>query len=91
MAVEMERRFLVLGMSKGILEKSKTWGIKQGYFDLTFPPYLSFRIRLITKPLRYPLARRRAVLGFKEGSGMLREENEERVSLETAQFLFLCH
>lgn len=79
MAIENERRYLVLATDKGVLEKSPHWQIKQGYFDLAFPPYRSLRIRLIDA--------KRAILGVKEGNGLSREEDEIEVSLETAQFL----
>ena len=80
MPQEIERRFLVLNMDEGILDRiAAPWAIQQGYFG-DFSDSQHMRIRIINS--------RTAILTKKSGSGISREEeNQPLEDILAANFL----
>jgi CYTH domain-containing protein/predicted ATPase len=78
MPIEKERRFLVKNIDKNIILAPGKWEIKQGYLNLA-DPFKQFRIRIING--------QRAILGVKEGCGVLRKEDEHETDMKTASFV----
>src|SRR4030042_1451427 len=80
MAIENEVRYLVTKMDPNFpLDVKPPWQIKQGYFDL-INPNKHLRVRIING--------QKAFLCTKEGKGYSREEEEERIGVRPASFLF---
>jgi CYTH domain-containing protein/predicted ATPase len=80
MAIEHERRFLVLNLDNSILTGAKKTEIEQGYFDL-IDPTASFRVRIEDYE--------NASAAFKYGTGRSRKEEEEKINdLAFARFLY---
>lgn len=85
MAQEIERRFLITGLSSERPPSQKIMNIQQGYVG-TKVSGKSFRVRIIDN--------REGVIEFKSGKGIAREEKPFGISLELAQELmesWCCH
>lgn len=77
---EIERRFLVLSIDPDYKRGSEPKHIIQGY--LHTPDHQSLRVRIING--------RTAVITRKSGKGLVREEIEHPLPLETAQMILEC-
>jgi len=78
MPQEIERRFLVLQFNRQILSSITPTHILQGYFELSSTAQ-QLRIRIKNG--------NRAFLGAKGGEGLVRDEEEEKISLKAARLL----